>query len=802
MKHPLRFGINRWLALVLLMCLPLLTQARNLDDIAVDENAVTLNLSDGVNVSLRFLPYNSVEVEYHEPGEGNLPGLALAPQLSPQRPAIEKNQSGYVLTAGKVSINVTASPFKLTFGYQGEVKTAEASGYFNTATLRGFRFQLKADEKLYGGGQRVLGMDRRGHKMPLYNQAHYGYTTESDQMYYSLPAVLSSSDYAILFDNTAKGSLDIGASEKDILQFSAVAGRRAYIVTLGNSTRDVATNVVSVTGRQPLPSRWTLGNFASRFGYHTEQETREVVQLFQKEDMPLDAVVLDLYWFGKDVKGHMGNLEWDSNAFPDPESMIADFKQQNIKTILITEPFILTSSAKYGEATSADALAKNIAGGPKTFDFFFGNTGLVDVFSDGGQAWFSAQYQRLLKQGVAGFWGDLGEPEVHPQDTLHQWNGQPVTADEIHNAYGHKWAQLVYNTLQQAQPEKRPFLLMRAGFLGSQRYAMVPWTGDVSRSWGGLKPQVELALQMSVFGLAYTHSDLGGFAGGEAFDAQLYLRWLQLGEFQPVFRPHAQEDIAPEPVFHSQRVKNVARKILHERYAMLPYNYSLMAENSLTGMPLMRPLSFYHDSPEWFDHVDSFYWGPSLLVAPITEPDVKQWQVSLPPGIWFERETNQRYEGNQQVSVATDITSIPVFIKNGAIIPKIEAVNNTAQADFSRLQVHVWAGQGFNQNTFTYFEDDGVSVIAAGEPPAYQIKFSVKPEDNQIALSAQAKGEYDSMPSSRRITWHIHGLTTKPAGVTQNGQPINNQAVSWSSNNQVLKIKQDFNATTAVIITP
>ena len=197
-------------------------------------------------------------------------------------------------------------------------------------------------------------------------------------------------------------------------------------------------------------------------------------------------------------------------------------------------------------------------GNPYQFDFYFGNTGLIDVFDNDARDWFNQTYSALYKQGVAGWWGDLGEPEVHPSDAVHNLNGITATGDEVHNAYGHKWAEQVYQHQQHLAPNKRPFIMMRSGFVGSQRYGMIPWTGDVSRSWDGLKPQVELSLQMGLFGLGYTHSDLGGFAGGEVFDPQMYIRWLQYGIFQPVFRPHAQDNIAPEPVFHKGKTKDLS----------------------------------------------------------------------------------------------------------------------------------------------------------------------------------------------------------------------------------------------------
>jgi oligosaccharide 4-alpha-D-glucosyltransferase len=250
-------------------------------------------------------------------------------------------------------------------------------------------------------------MDRRGHRLPLYNKASYGYETHAEQMYYSLPAIMSSEKYMIVFDNSANGWLDIGKTDKDVLTFEAMGGRTAYIVIAGDTYPALVENYTDVTGRQPLPPRWAFGNFASRFGYHSEEEVRDVVRRFRRAKIPLDTVIIDIYWFGPDIKGHMGNLE---NAFPHPEDMIADFQKQGIKTITVTEPFILTTSDRWQDAVDNKALASDANGSPKTFDFYFGNTGLVDVFSDTARKWFWQPYAMLADQGIAGTWGRTRGP--------------------------------------------------------------------------------------------------------------------------------------------------------------------------------------------------------------------------------------------------------------------------------------------------------------------------------------------------------------------------------------------------------
>ena len=747
--------------------------------IAIDGKAheVQMRLDNGYSVIVKIPVAGVASVEYQSPTDSNFPSLALPDDntTSSQPITLSAEEGSYWLHSTGVMVKVTQQPFHLAFyDSKGVPRIEEEVGLFDYPSMRGFRFKLKDDEKLLGGGARVLGMDRRGHRLPLYNRAHYGYETHSEQMYFGLPAVISSRHYALVFDNTAKGWMDLGATEADILQFEAVAGRRAYIVVVGDSLQQTSQRLVQATGTQPLPPRWALGSFASRFGYHSEEETRAVVERYQQSKMPLDGVVLDLYWFGKDIKGHMGNLEWDRQAFPHAEKMVADFQQQHINTVVITEPFILSSSKQFSAAQASNALVKNLGGGTRTFDFYFGNTGLVDVFSEQGQNWFWQAYQRLLDQGIAGWWGDLGEPEVHPSDAIHEWAGRHVGADEIHNAYGHQWAKMVYERTLRARPQQRPFILMRAGFIGSQRYGMIPWTGDVSRTWGGLKPQVELGLQMGLFGLGYIHSDLGGFAGGETFDKELYLRWLQLGVFSPVFRPHGQEHIPSEPVFHAPEVQQAARSLLRMRYAMLPYNASLMIDNHITGSPFMRPLSYHFPELDTFDDARSYMWGDALLVSPVTAPGSKEWDVFLPLGDWYDFFTHQKYQGGTTHTISVADNQFPVFARAGAFVPMTKPAERTALTDWSKLTMRHWrptpcADCPAQSYDYRYSEDDGQTPHSHLTYRRFHLDVKASHSYARSEITLTPTGRYQGMPTSRQLTWVIYGVDSRPVAASVDG---------------------------------
>jgi len=766
----------------------------------IEGNALVV-LSDQGEVSLTAYSEHAFEVFYQPQNTKQLPSFALVGSQDEVLLTFKNTLSTLELSTGNLTAIIDKSPLKIRY-YQGEeLLLEEEMGLFLQDTLRGFRFKLQQNEKLIGGGQRVLGMDRRGHRFPLYNKADYGYTTQSKQMYFGLSAVMSNRRYALIFDNSASGHMDLGHTESDIMQFEAVGGRTAYVVVAGTDYPDVINNFVEVTGKQPLPPRWALGNFASRFGYKTEQQTRQTVQGFIDQYFPLDAVVLDLYWFGNDIKGFMGNLDWDKQTFPTPQKMMADFKAKGVKTVLITEPFILSSSDKWQEAVDNQVLAKNHAGDPRRFDFYFGNTGLIDVFDTKASDWFKHIYTDLFKQGAAGWWGDLGEPEVHPADSIHNFNGLQVTGDEIHNAYGHMWAKRVYENQLAIAPQQRPFIMMRSGFVGSQRYGMIPWTGDVSRSWGGLKPQVELSLQMGLLGLGYTHSDLGGFAGGEEFDQELYIRWLQYGVFQPVFRPHAQDNIAPEPIFHDKQTKDILREYVKLRYAMLPYNYSLAYENSLTGMPLMRPV-FFEDpaNQDLIDIKDSYFWGDAFLVKPITEPNLTAVSIDLPKGVWFDYWTDKRYQGNQTITLATQLDRLPVMVRGGSFIPMVKPVQSTDDYTTQTLSLHYYADPSINSSSSTMYDDDGVDPNAIKNKTFETLVFNAQQKENQLKINLKRQGKYQTMPATRALTLLVHNWSTSTKVISINHQSIDivadkqtfantSQAGFWDEETRVLRVK-------------
>jgi oligosaccharide 4-alpha-D-glucosyltransferase len=743
-------------------------EGRFVKDVVQTENGLTLLTNEG-EIQLTALTDHSVEVEYIQEGLQNDPSYSIAPSISIVNTTVSESRTSVVFSTKGIRVEIRKCPFTIAYYHGDSLLFTEEQGLVYNDSIKGFRMKLQADEKLLGGGERVLGMDRRGKRLRLYNQASYGYQSHADLMYYSLPVVLSSRKYMLVFDNVADGWLDLGKTDTDILQFDAEGGRMSYVVVAGDGYRNLTENYVETTGYQPMPPRWALGNISSRMGYKSQKEVEQVVAQYKKEGFPLDAMVLDLYWFGPDLQGHMGNLEWDRKAFPQPEQMMSKLKKEGVKTILITEPFVLKNSGKYAECASQNLLGLDSLAQPYIFDFYFGTTALLDIFKPETKDWFWGIYKKHTLSGVDGWWGDLGEPEMHPDDLLHV-NGK---ANIVHNAYGHEWAKTVFDGYQKDFSETRPVILMRSGFVGSQRYGMIPWSGDVSRSWEGLQSQVEISLQMGLQGLAYMHSDLGGFAGNYK-DAELYTRWLQYGVFQPVYRTHAQSDVPPEPIFWDKQTKEITRQFIKLRYAFLPYIYTMVYENSALGTPLMRPLFYMDDNRALIDNKNTYLWGDNFLVSPVTQKGVREWKVTLPKGCnWFNYFTGELVEGGQEVMVPVSINNIPVFVKGGSFIPMVEPVDNMEEYSTENLILHYYYDSSLKQSEGFMYEDDGKTNNSWKNNQFEKLFFkSVNKKDGFSVVVTREAFDYEGKPEGREITLVIHNIQEEPKEVKINDTNI------------------------------
>ena len=740
-------------------------------------NILEIKTSDG---SYLIKPYSDKIVETSFIPNGDLSNSELAKQtFNPTSHAVVKTpEKGWasfaktdnsltLLTKG-ITVVINKSPFKITYSNQGKVLLSEKLGYTkvndSTETLS---FNLDNSEALYGGGARALGMNRRGNRLQLYNRAHYGYETKAELMNFCIPLVMSSKLYAVHFDNAAIGYLDLDSKKDNTLIYETISGRKTYQVIVGETWTDLVSNYTDLTGKQPLLPRWALGNFSSRFGYHTQDEVENTINKFEQNQIPVDAIILDLYWFGKTIKGTMGNLDWDKDNFQNPGKMIADLNAKGVKTILITEPFILTTSSKWQETVDKKVLVTDKTAKPATWDFYFGNTSVVDIFKPEGKDWFWNVYKRLINQGVGGMWGDLGEPEVFPSKVITAGG----KADEVHNIYGHNWAKLLADGYKKDFATQRPFILMRAGYSGSQRFGMVPWSGDVSRSWGGLQSQMEIVLQMGMQGLGYMHSDLGGFAG-DYFDNELYLRWLQYGVFNPIFRPHAQEEVASEVARKDIVTMAKAKKSVELRYQLMPYNYTLSFDNNQKGTPLMRPLFFEEPKNSALTSVSgTYFWGNDFLITPITKSGITSSEIYFPKSSnWYDFYTNEKHTAGTTEKIKVNEDYIPTFVRGGSFIPMIETIQNTSKYSLDNFNLHYYFDESVANSSGKLYNDDGATPNAFEKGQYEMLNFTSTNNGKTLVIKLAATVGKNYTSINKEVSVLIHNIKNKAKRIFVNGQ--------------------------------
>jgi len=751
------------------------------------ENGVLVKVSDG-EYHIKFYSDEIVETTFVPNGEELIEDSHAVVKKTEEVeliPIIGGNKTSFY--SDGIGIEITREPFQIEYYHYSHLITSEKRGYHKTEVGEAISLNLTEDEILYGGGARALGMNRRGNRLQLYNKAHYGYEERSLLMNYTMPIVVSSNQYMIHFDNAPIGYLDLDSKGDNTLTYETISGRKTYQVIVGDTWEDLIDNYTDLTGKQPMPPRWALGNFSSRFGYHSQTETERTIDAFKQENIPVDAIILDLYWFGKDVQGTMGNLEVYKDSFPDFKAMTSNLKQKGVKTVVITEPFVLTTSNRWDEAVKEDILAKDSLGNPYTYDFFFGNTGLIDIYNPKAEKWFWNIYKDIANLGVEGVWGDLGEPEVHPSELLH-YTG---TADEVHNIYGHDWARLVYEGYAKDFPNQRPFILMRAGYSGTQRYGMMPWSGDVNRTWGGMRSQPEIALQMGMQGLGYMHSDLGGFAGPN-LDDELYTRWLQYGVFNPIYRPHAQEDVASEPVFREENTKHLAKESIELRYKLLPYNYNLAFENNQKGLPLMRPLFFEEINVELYTNSSTYLWGNDFLITPILNSEANKAEVYFPKtNHWFDFYTDKKVLGGQTKFVETKTNSIPTFVRAGAFIPMAKLVQSTDDYTFNNFDLHYYYDVSVKKSERRFYNDDGLTKEAfeKGNYEILEFEFELDQEDMTFEFEAEIGENYQS--EIKQFNLIIHNIESEPKQIKFGKKRIKD--FSYNQESKIVSIPLTWN---------
>lgn len=746
--------------------------------------SIATTTPDGRAVTVTAITPNILKVTNMAPGEQPLPSRATVPQISVEKPVIMS--PGEFTTTLTTSAGVTAIVDDRTGTLvitAGPGKVITDSGLRRTAGGKcEIRLATTATGSFYGAGERGHKLNLRGDTLVMFNRQNYGYTGSDpriSQMNITMPLFLASDGFAVLFDDYARGEMVLGNPVTYITENPRPV--TYYFVNGARTLADVTESLSGLTGRQPLPPLWSLGYITSKYGYHDRAETEGVVDTLKRAGYPLDGIVLDLYWYGKEQD--MGRLAWDPGQWPDPEAMLRRLKQKGVNLIPISQPYVLRNGRaldNYNELSSRGLLLKDSTGGPQEVEIWVGEGGMFDLANPDTRAWLTDRYKSLTDMGIAGWWGDLGEPEVHPLTGIHA-NGQ--SAALYHNQYGNDWSETVYEMFRKYYPQQRPLSMMRGGTTGLQRYGVFPWSTDVSRSWGGLEPQVRIMLNSGLSGLGYMGHDVGGFAVEEGKERQpeLYVRWLQLGLFSPMLRTHAQQLAEP---YHYPEYASIIEPIIKERYRWLPYNYTLAYENAAKGWPLVRPLNFTEPGAAYDSISDEFLWGDEVLVAPVMADSVTERDVTFPAGQWVDMSAPCRvYAGHSTVTYPAPLEVLPLFVRAGAFIPMAEyKMENTGDYDPARLTVRYYPVEGGN-SSYTMYDDDRVSPTSLADGKYRLVKFEGSDSGRRVTVSAE--GTYPGAKSTVELTL-VYCRAAGPAAFRVNGR---NMKASYDARNHTLTLR-------------
>ncbi|HUO92454.1 MAG TPA: glycoside hydrolase family 31 protein [Rhizomicrobium sp.] len=574
-------------------------------------------------------------------------------------------------------------------------------------------------ERYYGLGERSGDMDRAGRRFRLSNTDAMGYSAKtSDPLYKHIPFYVtydtaSRAAFGLFYDTYADCVFDFGAEISNYhgpyRYFSADSGDLDYYVIAGPQIADVTRRFTWLTGTPPLMPKWSLGYSGSTMSYtdapDAQAEMARFIEKCREHDILCDSFHLSSGYTSIGGKRHV--FHWNREKFPDPAAFVRSYHDAGIRLCANIKPCLLAENPLFGEAREKGILVCDENGEPVWTQFWSGLGAYVDFTNPAARAWWKERVKdSLLAFGIDSTWNDNNEFEiVSPQAVA---LGLPVPATDAKPLQ----SLLMMKSSREAQrafaPERRPFLVTRAGAAGMQRYAQT-WSGDNSTAWDTLRYNIRMGLGLALSGVSNSGHDVGGFAG-PAPDTELFVRWVEAGVFMPRFSIHSwnSDGTVNEPWMHADATAAV-RALIALRYALLPYLYDLLWQYRGALDPLWRPLFYdFPDDPRAFNDTDSYLLGPSLLVTPVCEPGLRELEVTLPAGCgWMDFWSGARLPGGETVEAEARPGRPVLFVKeNSAIAMNIAEQHFAARADERAFAVFAGAAGHIEAASR---EDDGES---------------------------------------------------------------------------------------------
>ncbi len=611
----------------------------------------------------------------------------LEEPASPEGVIIEADDEKACMTNGKIQVTITGDG---TVTYRntrtGKVLLEEywIDGRVHTAPLRRAReyrvtsgnqfkislyFKAEPGEHFYGMGQDANDcFDLKGSTVELLQKN--GKCT--------IPYTYSSRGYGFIWNNPAIGRAEF--VNNHTMWHVQCAKQIDYVVIAGDTPGEINEKFTAVTGRAPMLPEWAAGFWQCKLRYETQEELLQVAREYKKRGLPISVIVIDYFHWTM-----QGEWKFDPEKWPDPKAMVSELESMGIKLMVSIWPTIDPRSENYAYMREHNYILRGERGVDVVF-MFFGPQTYVDTTHPGAQEFFwSRAKKNYYDYGIRTFWLDEAEPEMRPYDydnvRMYLGNGE-----EVSNIYCVGFAKAFYDGLK-AQGEE-VCNLVRCAWLGSQRYGVVLWSGDIASTFDSLRKQLKAGLNVAMCGIPWWTTDIGGFINGDPESEEfreLMIRWFEFGVFCPIFRlhgfrlPYPVRDIlnpdgycgsgGPNEVWSfGEEAYEIIRRYMYVREELKPYIMKQMKLASEDGTPVMRPLFYdFCGDKNVYDIGDEYMFGPDLLVAPVVEPGARKRMVYLPEGCrWKDAGTGMVYDGGTRIEADAPLDTIPLFLKEDA----------------------------------------------------------------------------------------------------------------------------------------
>ena len=653
--------------------------------------------------------------------------------------------------------------------------------------------QSKDGESFYGLGDKASHLNLKGRRVENWAMDQYAFHKDQEPLYKVVPFYIGlhhNKSYGVFFDNTFKTFFDFCHERRNVTSFWAEGGEMNYYFFYGPKMSDVVTTYTHLTGKPELPPMWTLGYHQCKWSYYPESKVKEITSKFRELKIPCDGIYLDI-----DYMDGFRCFTWNKEYFPDPKRMVAELAKDGFKTVVIIDPGIKIDKDYwvYKEALENDYFCKRADGPYMKGKVWPGECNFPDYTNPAVREWWAGLFKELISEiGVKGVWNDMNEPAVmevpgktFPPDVRHDYDGNPCSHRKAHNIYGTQMASATYEGVKRFAYPKRPFIITRSAYSGAQRYTS-SWTGDNVASWEHLWIANIQMQRMSMSGMGFTGSDIGGFA--EQPSGELYARWIQLGVFHPFCRTHSSGDHGEqEPWSFGTEVIDITRKFVELRYQLLPYLYTMFWNYVNDGTPMLKPL-VYFDQEDMHTHyrTDEFIFGNQILVCPILEPNAQGRRMYLPKGNWYNYWTNEFVEGKRELWVSTKFDEIPVFVKEGAIIPKYPVQQYVGEMQFDELTLDVYYKLGKEKSTVYEDAQDGYDYNKG----RFSLRtFTFNGKEKEIIIQQHKEGTFETSYSKFKI--NLKGLPFKVKKIEIDNEKVTLEQVQLNGDNFLI-IDKDF----------